>query len=44
MSDANPFIAALAQAAGEPFFGVAVGIALISGLVRGFTGFGSALI
>ncbi len=44
MSDANPFIAALAQAAGEPFFGAAVGIALISGLVRGFTGFGSALI
>ncbi len=44
MSDAPPFIAALAQAAGEPFFGAAVGIALISGLVRGFTGFGSALI
>ena len=44
MSDASSFIAALAQAAGEPFFAAAVGIALISGLVRGFTGFGSALI
>ena len=44
MSHTDAFVAALMHTAGEPFFAAAAGIALISGLVRGFTGFGSALI
>lgn len=40
----NEFIATLASAAAEPRFPIAVGIAALAGLVRGFTGFGSALI
>ncbi|HZD92083.1 MAG TPA: sulfite exporter TauE/SafE family protein [Pseudolabrys sp.] len=44
MADPASFTAALAQAVSQPFFVGAVVIALVSGLVRGFAGFGSALI
>jgi uncharacterized membrane protein YfcA len=41
----NPFnLAAFATIVSEPRFAAAAGIALLAGLVRGFTGFGSALI
>jgi hypothetical protein len=41
----NPFVLANFTAiVSEPRFAVAAGIALLAGLVRGFTGFGSALI
>jgi uncharacterized protein len=41
----NPFdLAAFTAIVGEPRFALAAGIALLAGLVRGFTGFGSALI
>ena len=43
MSDL-PFWPAFAAAAAEPRFLIALGIAALAGLVRGFTGFGSALI
>src|SRR5882757_7202642 len=37
-------LALFADAVADPRFAVAIGIAAISGLVRGFSGFGSALI
>lgn len=43
MSDL-PFWPAVAAASAEPRFFIALGIAMVAGLVRGFTGFGSALI
>lgn len=43
MSDL-PFWPAVAAATSEPRFLIALGIAMLAGLVRGFTGFGSALI
>ena len=41
---AQSLLSLLAEAAAEPRFIAAVGIAALAGLVRGFTGFGSALI
>jgi len=38
------FLAVFAETIADPRFPVAVGIAAVAGLVRGFTGFGSALI
>ena len=40
----GPFFAALAAAAADPLVWFVVGIALVSGVVRGFSGFGGALI
>lgn len=41
----NPFtLAAFTAIVSEPRFAIAAGIALLAGLIRGFTGFGSALI
>jgi hypothetical protein len=37
-------LAVFADAAADPRFPIALGIAALAGLVRGFTGFGSALI
>jgi hypothetical protein len=40
----GPFFAALATAAADPLVWFVVGVALVSGVVRGFSGFGGALI
>ena len=40
----GPFFAALAAAAADPLVWFVVGVALVSGVVRGFSGFGGALI
>lgn len=41
---ALPGAESLAEAVADPRFALAVGVAILSGLVRGFSGFGSALI
>ena len=40
----GPFFAALAAAGADPLVWFVVGVALVSGIVRGFSGFGGALI
>lgn len=40
----SPILSAFTDAAADPRFPVAIGIAAVAGLVRGFAGFGSALI
>jgi uncharacterized membrane protein YfcA len=40
----NPLSPAVMAVIGEPRFAIAAGIAMLAGLVRGFTGFGSALV